>query len=94
MPFEKKMKQIFRPTVTSDPLYRIWERPKFENLNFVFAMVKVYSQLPKKELLYRYTKIRRDLQTPWSRFKSQMAYFGQKLSFFVTFGLCGVRKTL
>ena len=32
------------PTVTSDPLYGLWEKPKFENLNIIFAMVKMYPQ--------------------------------------------------
>ena len=36
------------PTVTSDSLHSLWERQKIENLNFVFAMVKMHSQQPKR----------------------------------------------
>ena len=31
------------PTVTSDPQYSLWESQKIENLNFLSAVVKMYS---------------------------------------------------
>ena len=43
----------------------LWERPKIENLNFVFAMVKMHSQQPKKNDITAFKKKKngRDLQT-------------------------------
>ena len=44
-------------------------------------MVKMHSQQPKRNYYNVYTKIGRDLQTTWSRFKSLMVVFGQKWQF-------------
>ena len=41
-------------------------------------MVKLHLQQPKRNYYNVLTEIGRDLQTPWLRFKSQMAVFGQK----------------
>ena len=38
-------------TVTSDPLYSLWEmKEKNENLSFIFEVVKIYSNYPKGAL--------------------------------------------
>ena len=38
-------------TLRGDIYCDVYNRPKNENLNFVFATVKMHSQQPKKELL-------------------------------------------
>ena len=43
-PFKKIWRGSSDPTITSDTPSGQKERPKFENLNFVFAIVKIYSQ--------------------------------------------------
>ena len=43
-PFEKFWSGSADPTVTSDPLYNLRERPKMINVNLIFAMVKMHSQ--------------------------------------------------
>ena len=39
------------PTVTSDPLYSLWERSKMIDVNFVFAMVKMHSTINDNDML-------------------------------------------
>ena len=77
------------PTITSDPLHSLWERPKIENLNFVFAMVKMHSKEPLRNYWNVETKIGHDLQAPCLKW-----LFLVKNGNFFTFGCCWVSKTL
>ena len=38
---------VLHPRRHPRTLYSVWERPQIENLNFVFAMVKMHSHQPK-----------------------------------------------
>ena len=50
MPFKKKIEVGLQtpPSPLTPYLPSLWEKPKIENLNFVFAMVKMHSQQPKR----------------------------------------------
>ena len=47
MPF-KKIEVGRQTTVTLRPQYSLWEGQEIENLNFIFAVVKMYSNQPKR----------------------------------------------
>ena len=67
MHFKKVLKLVFSetPPSTQTPRYSLWERPGIENLNFVFAIVKIHSQEPKRNYYKIWTNIGFYLQTSW-----------------------------
>ena len=69
MHFRKKI-EVGRPNRYLRPMYSQWEskqKKKNENLNFTFAVVKMYSNWPKrntKDILWNIWRVLRSTQRP------------------------------
>ena len=93
MPFNFFLSWSSDPTITSDPLHGLWERPKIENLNLFLSWSKCI-HMNLKGITIAFKQKSNAIYRPHGCIFSLKWLFLVKNGIFFTFGCCGVPKIL